>query len=282
MNMDEYKNDDAENEGGPIKGKSWRDGIITAAELQTKQFKPVRTVLPGLIVEGSTLLAGKPKVGKSWLALDVCLAVADETRFVLGEMKPIHGDVLYLALEDNERRLHRRIAKIVQGERGWPGRLTIRTEWRRVDQGGLEDIEEWMKSVKEPRLVWVDTLPKIRPIKFNREQAYLADYRAMEGLQQLAGRHQVAIVVNAHLRKATSEDDPFDEISGTLGLSGAIDAAVVMKRHSGMMKVYIRGRDIEEAEFAAEFNRNTCRWRACGRSRRGVPQSGAANDYCRP
>jgi predicted ATP-dependent serine protease len=60
--------------------KTWRDGLITAAELQTKQFKPVRIILPRLIPEGVTILAGKPKVGKSWLALDVCLAVADETR----------------------------------------------------------------------------------------------------------------------------------------------------------------------------------------------------------
>src|SRR6266568_6499532 len=71
--------------------KSWRDGLITAAELQSKQFKPVRIILPRLIPEGVTVLAGKPKVGKSWLALDVCLAVADENRFVLGDMKPVHG-----------------------------------------------------------------------------------------------------------------------------------------------------------------------------------------------
>jgi len=73
--------------------KSWRDGLITAAELQSKQFKPVRIILPRLIPEGVSIVAGKPKVGKSWLALDVCLAVADENRFVLGDMKPVHGDV---------------------------------------------------------------------------------------------------------------------------------------------------------------------------------------------
>lgn len=63
----------------------------------------MRIILPDLIPEGVTLVAGKPKVGKSWLAYDVCLAVADETRFVLGTMKPGYGDVLYLALEDNQR-----------------------------------------------------------------------------------------------------------------------------------------------------------------------------------
>src|SRR5262245_4836526 len=54
-------------------GKTWRDGLITGRELQTKQFKPVRIILPDLIPEGVTILAGKPKIGKSWLALDVCM-----------------------------------------------------------------------------------------------------------------------------------------------------------------------------------------------------------------
>src|SRR5262245_31140802 len=243
---------------------AWRDGLITAADLQTKQFKPVRIILPGLIPEGVTILAGKPKVGKSWFVLDVCLAVAGN-RFVLGEMKPVQGDALYLALEDNERRLHWRIKRIIQ-DGAWPPRVALHTTWRRMDQGGLEDIEAWIKSVKEPRLVCVDTLAKIRPIGLSREQTYLSDYRAVEGLQKLSGQYQVGIAVNHHLRKAPSEDDPLDEVSGTLGLTGAADTVIVMKRHAGMVKVYVRGRDIEEGEFAAEFNKNTCRWRLLGKA----------------
>jgi hypothetical protein len=244
--------------------KTWRDGLITAADLQTKQFKPVRIILPGLFPEGVTILAGKPKVGKSWFVLDVSLAVADENRFVLGDTRPVHGNALYLALEDNERRLHWRIKKIIQNEKGWPKPLAIHTEWKRMDQGGLEDIEGWIKSVENPRLISIDTLAKIRPAGLSREQAYAADYRAIEGLQKLAGQYQVGIVVNHHLRKAPSEDDPLDEVSGTLGLTGSADTVVVMKRHSGMVKIYVRGRDIEEGEYAAEFNKDTCRWRLVG------------------
>jgi RecA-family ATPase len=243
--------------------KPWNEGLITAAALQTKQFKPVRIILPGLIPEGVTLLAGKPKVGKSWLALDVCLAVADETRFVLGDMRPVHGDVLYLALEDNQRRLKKRIDKIVQTG-AWPDHLELHTEWKRMDQGGLENIEAWLKLAKEPRLIWIDTLAKIRPIAGRSEQAYAGDYRAIEGLQKLSARYQVGIVINHHLRKMSSEEDAFDDVSGTLGLTGAADTIIVLKRHSAMVKVFVRGRDIEEAEFAAEFNRNTCRWRLVG------------------
>jgi hypothetical protein len=244
------------------KPKSWQDGLITAAELQTKQFAPVRIVLPGLIPEGVTIVAGKPKIGKSFLALDVCIAVAGD-RFVLGETKPVQGDSLYLALEDNERRLKKRIDKIMQNGSA-PERLKIHTEWKRMDQGGLEDIEGWCKWAKEPRLVWIDTLAKIRPLAGRNEQAYTFDYRTIEGLQKLSGQYQIGIVLNHHLRKASSEDDAFDDVSGTLGLTGAADTIIIMKRQAGMIKTYVRGRDIEEAEYAAEFNKDTCRWRLVG------------------
>jgi len=243
-------------------GKTWRDGLITARELQTKQFKPVRIILPDLIPEGVTILAGKPKIGKSWLMLDVCVAVAGD-RFVLGDKKPVQGDVLYLALEDNQRRLKKRMDKPM-GDYSWPERLDLHTEWKRLDQGGLEDIEEWCKAKPERRLICIDTLAKMRPLVGRNEQAYAADYRAIEGLQRIAGQYQVGIVLTHHLRKASSEDDAFDDVSGTLGLTGAADTIVIMKRHSGMVKVYVRGRDIEEGEFAAEFNRESCRWRLVG------------------
>jgi len=240
----------------------WRDGLITAKALQTKTFAPVRIIVPGLIPEGVTIVAGKPKIGKSWLALDVCAAVAGG-RFVLGTTKPVQGDALYLALEDNQRRLKKRTDKILGGA-GWPEPLELHTEWNRVDQGGLDYLREWCEAHPARRLIWIDTFVKIRPLAGRHEQAYAYDYRAIEGLQKLAGEYQVGIVLNHHLRKASSEEDVFDDVSGTLGVTGAADTTIVLKRHAGMVKIYVRGRDIEEAEFAAEFNRNSCRWRLVG------------------
>jgi RecA-family ATPase len=246
------------------RAKTWRDGIITAKALQTKTFAPVRIIVPDLIPEGVTILAGKPKIGKSFLALDICAAVAGN-RFVLGQTKPFQGDVLYLALEDNQRRLKKRTDKILQGATA-PDGLELHTEWRRVDQGGLVDIREWCEAHPARRLIWIDTFVKIRPLAGKNEQAYGYDYRAIEGLQKLAGEYQVGIVLNHHLRKMSSEDDAFDDVSGTLGLTASADTIIVMKRHAGMVKVYVRGRDIEEAEFAAEFNKETCRWRLVGQA----------------
>jgi len=240
----------------------WRDGLITAKDLQKKTFAPVRIIVPNLIPEGVTILAGKPKIGKSWLALDVCAAVSGD-RFTLGETKPVQGDTLYLALEDNQRRLRKRADKIMQAA-DWPERMELHTQWRRFDQGGLDDLREWCESKPARRLIWIDTLAKVRPVAGKGEQAYTGDYRAIEDLQRLAGEFQVGIVLNHHLRKASSEDDVFDDVSGTLGLTGAADTIIILKRHQGMTKIFVRGRDIEENEFAAEFNRETCRWRVVG------------------
>ena len=91
---------------------SRRKHTFTAADLQHQEFPPVQYCVPDLIPEGLTLLAGKPKIGKSWLALDICIAVASG-RYCLGERKPDTGDVLYAALEDNKRRLQRRVDRLL-------------------------------------------------------------------------------------------------------------------------------------------------------------------------
>src|SRR6516165_2616831 len=101
----------------------WRDGLITAKDLQTKTFAPVRIIVPSLIPEGVPILAGQPKIGKSWLALGICAAVAAD-RFALGETKPVQDDTLYLALDDNKPRLKKRTDKIMQ-RATWPERLEL-------------------------------------------------------------------------------------------------------------------------------------------------------------
>jgi AAA domain-containing protein len=241
----------------------WRRGAVLASELQGMTFAPIRYVLPGYIPEGVTLLAGKPKVGKSWLVLDLCIAVA-AGRFTLGTIKPMQGNVLYLALEDNRRRLKKRIAKLLSSsDPVWPDRLTLQTEWKRADDGGLSDIEEWCNFVPQPTLIVVDTLEKIRPLQSGKAQAYTADYQAITGLQKIAGERGLAIVINHHLRKMEA-DDPFDTISGTLGLTGAADTILVLKRQSGGITLYARGRDIEESETALQFDKGTCKWTMLG------------------
>jgi len=223
----------------------WRSQVFSAADLRLMTFPEVPFVVAGLILEGLTILAGRPKIGKSWLALDVCLGVAQGRR-VLGDLATTQGDVLYAALEDNPRRLQKRIDKLLSPFTAeWPARLTLATSWRRLDHGGVEDITDWAGSEPSPRLVVLDTLAGVRPPRQNGEALYDADYRALVALHRLAAERSIAVLVLHHTRK-TEADDPLETISGTLGLAGCADTALVLARSTGGATLYARGRDIEE------------------------------------
>lgn len=239
----------------------WRDHTANAEDLRRTNFPPVNYVVPGVVPEGVTLLASRPKLGKSWLVLDLCVACAGD-RFTLGQIRPVAGDVLYLALEDNKRRLQRRLDRLLRGADAWPARLTLATQWRRANEGGLADIEEWCGAVAAPRLVVIDTLEKIRP-PGGSGPLYSADYLAITGLHRIASEKGLAIVVVHHDRKADG-DDPFDTVSGTLGLVGAADTVLLLKRRPTGTVLYARGRDIEESETAVQFNKASCKWTMLG------------------
>jgi AAA domain len=252
----------------------WRQDAVTGAELQTMMFPPLRFVVPDIMPEGVALLAGKPKAGKSWMVLDLAIAATSD-RYTLGEIKPEQGDVLYLALEDSLRRAQWRMTKLLGAcVKKWPERLTIKTEWKRVDQGGLDGIEQWARSVERPVMVIVDTLQRVRPIPSpsSKVTPYTLDYTALEGLQALAAKLQLLIVVITHVRKATA-DDVFDTVSGTLGLTAAADTLLVLGPKNGLMTLCVRGRDVEEAEKAVRFDKGTCRWTIIGEAPQDAPRS---------
>ena len=245
------------------KPEDWRSHTFTAAALRTMPFPEVSYVVPGLIPEGLTILAGRPKIGKSWAALDVAIGIASK-RDVLGALKVDQGDVLYLALEDNPRRLQRRITKLLSPFGGaWPERLTLATRWRRLDQGGVEDIEAWCKCVPEPRLVILDTLAGVRPTRDNSQTLYDTDYKALLDVHRLANDRGLSAVALHHTRKMDA-DDPLDTVSGSLGLVGCADTCLILARSSKGTTLYVRGRDIEEGERAVIFGNEICRWTLLG------------------
>ena len=243
---------------------SWKERLVTAAELKAMAFGPVRYIVPRLVPEGVTLLIGRPKIGKSWLALDLAIATASG-RSVLGSLKPVQGDVLYLALEDSRQRLKRRLDKLLSSAE-WPTRLALvqMGDWPRADQGGLEDIAAWCKAAVAPNLVIIDTLERFRKPAVGRQQLYAADTEAIASLQPISIKYGVAILVLHHDRKAEA-DDPFDTVSGTLGLTGAADTILILKRRpDGGLVLHARGRDIEESDTALQFNKTSCRWTILG------------------
>lgn len=246
----------------PASQKSILASGISAASLMAKKFEPVRYIVPGLLAEGVTLFGGKPKIGKSWMAFDFAFPIAGGGA-VFGSLPVDGGDVLYLALEDNQRRLKSRMLK--RGVRQAPDRLTFFTEWPTLDDGCIEAMEEWADSVPKPTLVIVDVLKKIRGRPRANEQIYDADYRCLTGLQSFALGRGLAVLVIHHVRKMEA-DDPLESLSGTNGLTGAADTVMVLQpdKGTGHKILYVRGRDVEEAEKAVRFEPDTGQWKLLG------------------
>lgn len=238
--------------------------LSSAADLQRMKFSPIQYVVPGYIAEGCTLLAGRPKLGKSWLVLEAGLAVALGGD-CLGGIACEQGDVLYLALEDNERRLQSRITKMLGvHNQSWPAAFEYATEWPRANDGGLGKLREWIEKHPKARLIVVDVLAMFKPVRGSSESLYEADYHAIKGLQGLASEFRIAIVIVHHTRKSGAESDPFEKVSGTLGLSGAADTTLILDRDGNGATIYGRGRDVEEIESAVIFDKASCRWHVQG------------------
>ena len=239
----------------------------TAAELVDMELPEPTCVVEGLITEGLNLLVSRPKIGKSWMALDLSLAVAGVREKVLGRLSVVQGDVLYLALEDNRRRLKSRLLTLLDGERA-PERLTLATEWPRIDDGGLEKIAEWIESVEEPRLVVLDTIAKVRSRGVVQADRYADDYRDVGTIQTLANDRGVSILGNHHVRKAMSEDF-MDDVSGTIGITAAADTVMVLRRERGKAdaSLHLTGRDIDEQEIGLGWSPDSCRWTHLGDAR---------------
>ena len=235
---------------------------VSARALMSKKFDPILWVVPGYLTEGMYVLAGAPKQGKSWLALNWMIAIGNAGT-AMGSIDCEGGDVLGLMLEDNERRLQRRLRQMRLME--LPDRVTLLTEWPNMDDGCIEEIEAWVAEVPNPRLVVVDVFARVKGSKTGKETDYDFDYRQAAALQAIASQHNLAVLVIHHTRKMAA-DDPFDEVSGTRGLTGAADGVLVLKRDSGTQQpvLYGRGRDLEEIETAIQFDKETGNWSVVG------------------
>lgn len=236
-----------------------RPAIISADMLMGKQFPEPRWAVQDLFPEGLSIFAGPPKIGKSWLCLNVAVAVA-AGGVAIGKIPVADGDVLYIALEDTERRLQERLVLTLQGEAA-PSRLHLATTWPTLADGAAAHLRQWLLEHRDARLVVVDTFQKLRgPVSAN-QNLYAGDYAAAGELKRVADDSGVALVVIHHTRKATA-DDPLDMVSGTAGLAGAADTTLVLRKEIGRSdaNLYIRGRDVPEADHALTFGPESCSW----------------------
>jgi hypothetical protein len=241
----------------------------SAANLQHQTFPALQYVIPEIMPEGLTLLAGRPKVGKSFLCLDAAIAVSTGG-LCLGKQCE-QGDVLALFLEDSKRRIQRRIDRMIGVlKTAWPTRLRYATDFNTLDDGGLEMLYLWIKSVDNPRLIVVDLWERFRPVeKLRNGSQYRSDYADLVKLQKITAEFpRLGILVTNHQRKATA-DDVFDTISGTLGLNGGADTLMVLAREEGAKFLEVRGRDITDYAIVVEQD-DKLRWRDVGDKHKGA------------
>jgi hypothetical protein len=235
----------------------------TASELLKTDFPDPIWVVPGLLPEGVTLACGKPKIGKSFLVLGIALELAYGSK-VLSTLEVNPTEVLYLALEDSPRRLKSRIRKMISFARP-PDNLHLNPKWQKADKGGLDELNLWLDEHPDVKLVIIDTLERIRPIRKPRGDIYSQDYNAIECLKTIADQRSIAILAVHHLRKGES-DDPLEMISGSFGLSGAADTLMVLRRERGRADafLYVTGRDLEDIEYALKFDPEYTSWEIIG------------------
>lgn len=236
-------------------------GAITAAELAQKHFAPLNWIIPDILPEGCYLLTARPKVGKSWLGLQISLAVA--LGLVTLGKQASQGKAIYLALEDNQRRLKDRLNRLRPQGYATPD-LLLYTSWPRFDAGGLDEMRKLIEREK-PKLIVIDTLAKVRPPQTNGN-VYEQDYKALAPLTELANQNRCCIVVVHHNRKGKSDADALEQISGSLGLAGAVDGALVIDgvRSAGQYKLSLIGRDIPTDDELAIRRRSNGEWEVLG------------------
>lgn len=251
---------------GPVPDHQWEpsplDVIRTGAWLDAQTFPPVAWSVPGLIPEGFGLLTGAPKIGKSWAALGVGLAVAAGGKALgkidVGKPRP----VLYLALEDGERRLQARARKLL-ADGAIPPLFHFATDTALTPITHV--IGAWLAEYgdRDP-LVMLDTLGRVMPSARSREGAYERDYRIGADLKRLTDDHPGStLLVVHHVRKAEGADW-MDSTSGTNGLNGAADFTLNLSRarNSDEGVIRVTGRDVIEAEYAVTIT--DCAWTVDG------------------
>jgi hypothetical protein len=229
---------------------------VTAASLQGQTFPPLSFAVDGLVSEGLTLLAGSPKVGKSWLSLDLALAVASGG-LALGAIPVDQGGAVVLALEDGLRRLQDRIG-LLHGDQPWPDDLHLVVQ---RPEHPLTALDDHLERHPGTRLVVVDTLAKVRPPSRGGDaNAYQEDYRFAGALQQWATERRVCLLALHHDRKVGSVDF-VQAVSGTFGLTGAADSILLLTRDRGADDglLQLTGRDLSD-DFAWQLSRVGPAW----------------------
>ncbi len=213
---------------------------MSLEELLNNVYMSKSAVVDGLLSSGVYILAGAPKIGKSFLVAQIAFYVSTGQK--LWNYEVHQGTVLYLALEDDQRRLQQRMSRMfgVDGTQD----LHFATSAGQVGKGLDEQLENFVQEHEDTKLIIVDTLQKVREM-VSDTYSYASDYEVIGKLKALADKHDICVLIVHHTRKQPAGDS-FEMISGTTGLLGCADGALLMqkeKRTDGRATLEVVGRD---------------------------------------
>lgn len=211
--------------------------------------------IKGLLPQGVCMLGGSPKVGKSWLVLDWTDKVAKGEP--IWGMETTQGTTLYLCLEDNLQRVQHRL--YCMSAEATPNAYFATMAGTLADNL-VEQISSFLLSHPDTVLIVVDTFQMVRGN--NNEPSYCGDYQDIQKLKRIADDHKLTILLVHHLRKQ-GDHDPLNRLSGTTGISGAVDAVFVLDkkdRNGDVALLVCTGRDVEYREISLRFSKDRSVW----------------------
>ncbi len=237
--------------------------IIRDIELAAMVIPEHPFVIEDMLPIGYTLLASKPKVGKTRGVTGLAVAVAHGGK-AMGQIDVQKGEVLFLALESDLSDLQSRLSDIRNGDPP-NGNLYVVTDWPKSNAGGLDLLEEWLAEHPLASMVIIDTIGRLKAPTPRNSDIYQVDYDFGTELKKLASRHAVGLLGCHHQRKAAGEDT-FDTMSGTLGVTAACDALWVLQRTRGQADAVLSltGRKIREQEMALRQDEHIGTWSYMG------------------
>ena len=216
---------------------------ITMTELYQTAFRSRPSIIDGLLYAGVYILAGAPKIGKSFLVAQIAYHVSTGRK--LWDFDVHQGTVLYLALEDDYQRIQSRMF-IMYGVNDTPN-LHFATVAGKIGNGLDEQLENFMREHPDTKLIIIDTMQKIRELG-GESYSYASDYEIIGRLKQFADKYCICVLTVHHTRKQPAGDS-FEMISGTTGLLGCADGSLLMqkkKRTALEATIDVVGRDQQD------------------------------------
>lgn len=267
-------------DNGRVRPAKQRKKLIyrTAKELITADLPPMEYIVDVIIAKGLVVLSAKSKIGKSWLALQLAVAVANGSDF-LG-FNTTQGEVLYIDLENTEVITQSRLTTLLNGAEP-PDNLVIANDYSTMRDSFIADITEYLESHPRVSLVIVDVFQKIKKPKRANESDYDDIYENFTPLKELADKYNISLMLVMHNRKMEDPTDPFSNALGSSAIMGASDQMLVIQKKERKdidATLSITGRTVRSGEYAIRFNEPLCKWEMLGDAKE-IAEKRAREDY---